>query len=56
VLKWGVGLYIAAIGTGLYGFTAGDHGMATDVAKVLYFIFIGLIIVMLIFGNMLRKK
>lgn len=49
MLRWALIFFIVAIVAGLFGFT-GIAAAATDIAKLLFFIFLVLFIAALVFG------
>jgi len=55
MLKWSFIFLIIAIVAGIFGFT-GVESAAAGIAKVLFFIFIGVWILMLVLGITIFKK
>lgn len=55
MLKWSFLFLIVALVAGALGFT-GVAGAATDIAKVLFFLFIGVWLVIIILGVTLLKR
>lgn len=49
MLRWALVFFVVAIVAALFGFT-GLAGVATDFAKILFFIFIVLFLIGLVFG------
>ena len=50
MLRWAVTFFVIAIVAGLFGFTR-IAGSAMDIAKVLFFIFLVLAVIIFIFGR-----
>ncbi|MBL0127626.1 MAG: DUF1328 domain-containing protein [Flavobacteriales bacterium] len=55
MLRWVVTFIIIALIAGVLGFTNIAAG-AADIARVLFFVFLGLLILSLIFGDRIWKK
>ena len=50
MLRWAVTFFVIAIVAGLFGFTR-IAGSAMDIAKILFFIFLVLAVIIFIFGR-----
>lgn len=55
MLKWTAIFLVIAIIAAIFGFTGIAEG-AADIAKVIFFIFLGLLVLGLIFGGALFKR
>ena len=55
MLKWSAAFFIIAIVAGIFGFAGISEG-AASVAKILFGVFIGLCILMLVLGFTIFKK
>jgi uncharacterized membrane protein YtjA (UPF0391 family) len=55
MLSWALVFFIVAVISGVLGFT-GIAAAATEIAKILFFIFLVLFVVSLIFGSIRRPK
>ncbi len=55
MLRWAIGFFIIAIVAALFGF-GGISAAATDIAKILFYIFVVLFVVSLVFGFVRRPR
>lgn len=55
MLRWAIGFFIIAIIAALFGF-GGISAAATDMAKILFYIFVILFVVSLVFGFIRRPR
>ena len=55
MLRWVLIFAAIAIIAGLFGFTGLSEG-AADIAKIIFFLFLALIVLALIFGGVIWKK
>lgn len=55
MLRWVLIFAAIAIIAGLFGFTGISEG-AADIAKIIFFLFLALIVLALIFGGVIWKK
>ncbi len=54
-LKWAAIFFLIALVAGVFGFSGIAAG-AVDIAQVLFFIFIGIFVVLLVIGLLVGKK